>query len=104
MAVPTLTLTTDKDLYSVNDPIVVEAQYTDATSAPVNLTITGTFVDEAGRAVTSTTTTTVTTAEQQTMTGRVTDSWGDAYVEQDNANGVAHYTSILTQPEVNPLR
>jgi hypothetical protein len=99
---PTLSLSTDSDTYAVGDTITVTAEYSDATSAPVTLTISGTFQDTSGRSVNATTNVTVATEEQEPMTGTITDSWGDDYTQLDNVAGVAHFSATLVQPIATP--
>jgi hypothetical protein len=95
---PTLTITADQAVYNVGDTLTLTAAYSDATTAPVSLTISGTATDAAGNTVSATTTVTVNTAGQQPMTITVSDSFGDAYTQVSNASGTAVFTTVIGNP------
>jgi hypothetical protein len=98
-----LTMTADRDNYNVGDQIVITAVYSNETSSPYTLVITGEFTDPAtSDVIKATTAVTVATTAQAPMTGRVSDSWSDSYTELDNDHGIAHYSAILTQPQATP--
>ena len=98
-----LDLSADKASYDIGDQIIITATYSNETSQPATLVITGEFTDPgSGAVVKATTNVTVATTAQADMTGIVTDSWGDVYTELDNSHGLAHYSAILAQPQATP--
>lgn len=95
---PTLSITTDAEVYNVNDLLTVTAQYSDASASPMTLTISATATDAAGNTVSATTTATVNTTEQQPMQVGVDDSFGDSYTQVSNAAGTAVFTTTIGTP------
>jgi uncharacterized protein YaiE (UPF0345 family) len=79
MSDPTLSLTTDKPLYNVGDPIVVTALYTDSQVVSETVTISGTATDSAGNTISATTTVTVNTSTPEHMDVVVTDNDNRTY-------------------------
>ncbi len=95
---PTLSISADKAVYNVNDPIEITADYSDSSVAPMTLTVNASATDAQGNTVTASTSVTVNTAEQQPMTIGITDSFGDTYSIVSNAAGVAVLTSVIGTP------
>lgn len=95
---PTLALTTDAPVYNVGDTLTLTAVYSDASSAPLTLTISATAVDANGVSVSATTTATVNTAAQLPMTVTPSDSFSDTYAEVSNAAGTAVFTTTIAAP------
>lgn len=95
---PTLSLSTDKSVYNVGDPLTLTATYSDSSVAPVQLAITVSASDAAGNSVNADISVTVNTQAQQPMTVGVTDSFGDQYSQVSNAGGVAVLTTTVGTP------
>lgn len=95
---PTLSIATDKSTYAVGDTLTLDATYSDASVAPMTLTITASATDAAGNTVTAETTATVNTQTQQPMQIGVSDSFGDSYVVVSNAAGKATLTTTIQAP------
>lgn len=86
---PALTVSADKAVYNVGDPIFVTA---DAPSAEgtVELTVTVNATDQGGNALSGSTTVEV-NQSQPTLLGSAaaTDSFGDSYTPQGPTSGVS---------------
>jgi hypothetical protein len=97
---PTLTLTADKAVYNVGDPIEITATYADDEGSLVTLTISGTATDAAGNTASATAEVQVSTpATAQPMDVTVTDSFGDAYAQVSNdGTGTAVFSSTVGSP------
>lgn len=99
---PTLSISADKAVYNVGDPITVTADYSDSSVAPVQMNITASATDAAGNTVNAEISVTVNTAEQQPMTVGISDSFGDVYSIVSNASGVAVLSSVIGTPPAAP--
>ena len=95
---PTLSIAADKAQYNVGDLLTLTATYSDASVAPMTLTINASATDAAGNTVTATTTATVNTQAQQPMQLGASDSFNDSYVIVSNENGVAVLTTTIQAP------
>jgi hypothetical protein len=102
-ATPTLTLSTDKQVYVTGDTLTLTAAYADDASSPVQLTITATATDASGSTVNATSQVTVTESAPQPMTVTAADSFGDTYslVSNDSA-GTAVLTAVVGTPPAAP--
>jgi len=97
-AAPTLSLAADKETYNVGDVLTLTAAYSDSSATPVTLTVTASATDAAGNTVNADISVTVNTTEQQPMTIGASDTFGDQYVVQSNAAGVAVLTTTIGTP------
>ena len=95
---PTLSLASDKQTYNVGDVLTLTATYSDASVAPMTLTINASATDSAGNTVTADATVTVNTQAQQPMTVGVSDNFNDTYTQVSNAAGVAVLTTTIQAP------
>lgn len=93
-----VTVSADKADYNVGDPITVTVEYPGSTAGQVTLTITAAVTDDTGAVTNATTDVLVNTSTPVTSTVGVTDSFGDVYAEQSNANGTAVLTSVVGTP------
>ena len=93
-----VTVTTDKSVYAVGDPITVTVEYPGSADGTTTLTVTAAVTQADGTVVDATANVQVATSAPQTLGVGVTDSFGDAYSQISNEAGTAVFSSTVGAP------
>jgi hypothetical protein len=93
-----VTVSADKSVYAVGDPITVTVEYPGSADGTATLTITAAVTNADGSVVDGTVDVQVATSTPQTLGVAVTDSFGDLYAQVSNDAGTAVFSSTVGAP------